>query len=189
VITTSDFKKGLRILIEGDPYTILESIVQTPSARGASSLAKVKVRNLKTGQVFDRTFRTGEKFPEPDLERRPLQYLYGTGEHRVFLDMQSFEQIEVTDEELGDDARFLSDGLELKALFFEDAILELELPATMEFEVVDVEPGSRGDTVHGGATKPAVLNNGLKVAVPLFIQPGERIRVSTKDGKFAERAK
>ena len=189
MITTSDFKKGLRVLIEGDPYTIIESIVQTPSARGASSLAKVKVRNLKTGQVFDRTFRTGERFEEPDLERRNLQYLYSDGEHRVFMDMESFEQFHVADKDLGDDARFLYDGLELKALFFDNAILELELPATLEYEIVDVEPGTRGDTAHGSPTKPAVMSNGLRVHVPLFVQQGERIRVSTKDGKFSERAK
>lgn len=189
MITTSEFKRGLRILIDGDPYTIIDCYVQTPSARGASSLAKVKVRNLKTGQVFDKTFRTGEKFDEPDLERRPLQYLYGDGENRVFLDMESFEQVTATDEDLGDQARFLFDGMELKALFFEGAILELELPASLEFEVVEVEPGTRGDTAHGGVTKPAVLNNGLKVGVPLFVQQGERIRVSTETGRFVERVK
>jgi translation elongation factor P/translation initiation factor 5A len=93
MITTSEFKRGLRILIDGDPYTILETMVQTPSARGASSLAKIKCRNLRTGQVFDKTIRTGEKFEEPDLERRPLQYLYSDGESRVFLDMESYEQV------------------------------------------------------------------------------------------------
>ena len=113
MITTADFKKGLRILVDGDPYTIMESIIQTPSARGASSLAKVKIRNLRTGQVFDKTFRTGEKFDEPDLERRPLQYLYSDGEQRIFLDMESYEQVGVTDEDLGDDARYLSDGMEI----------------------------------------------------------------------------
>jgi elongation factor P len=189
MITTSDFKRGLRILIEGDPYTILDTFVQTPSARGASSLAKVKVRNLKTGQVFDKTFRTGEKFDEPDLERRPLQYLYFDGEHRVFLDQDSYEQVLATDDDLGDDARFLYDGMELKALFFEGAILGLELPATLEYEVVDVEPGTRGDTARGSVTKPAVMNNGLRVQVPLFVQMGERIRVSTADGRFAERVR
>lgn len=189
MITPSEFKKGLRILVDGDPYTIMQTVIETPSARGASSLAKVKIRNLRTGQVFDKTFRTSEKFDEPDLERRPLQYLYHDGEQRIFLDMESYEQVGVTDEDLGDDGRYLSDGMELKALFFEGRILELELPATLDYEVVEVEPGTKGDTAHGGATKPAILSNGLHVAVPLFIQVGERIRVSTKDGKFSERVK
>ncbi len=187
MVTTSEFKRGLRILIDGDPYTILDTMVQTPSARGASSLAKVKVRNMLTGQVFDKTFRTGERFEEPDLERRMVQYLYDDAEHRVFMDMESYDQIMVTPEELGDDGRFLSENLEVRALFFEGRVLELELPAALEFEVVEVEPGSRGDTAHGGVMRPAVLNNGLHVYVPLFVDVGQRIRVSTKDGKFVER--
>ena len=189
MITTSDFKKGLRILIDGDPYTILECIVQTPSARGASSLAKIKARNLRTGQVFDKTIRTGEKFDEPDLERRPLQYLYNDGENLVFMDQGTYDQVMVTPEELGDDAQYLFENMELKALFFEGRILELELPASLEYDIVDVEPGTRGDTAHGGVTKPAVLSNGMKVQVPLFVKPGERIRVSTRDCKFVERVR
>jgi elongation factor P len=189
MVTTSDFKRGLRILIEGDPYTILDTMVQTPSARGASSLAKIKVRNMRTGQVFDKTFRTGERFDEPDLERRQIQYLYDDGEHRVFMDMESYDQIHVTPEELGEDARFLCENMEVRALFFDGRVLELELPASLEYEIVDVEPGTRGDTAHGGVTKPAILNNGLKVQVPLFVEQGERIRVATKDGKFVERVR
>lgn len=189
MVTTSDFKRGLRILIDGDPYTILDTMIQTPSARGASSLAKIKARNMRTGQVFDKTFRTGERFDEPDLERRTIQYLYDDAEHRVFLDMESFDQVHVTPQELGDDGRFLYENMEVRALFFEGRVLELELPAALEYEVVEVEPGSRGDTAHGGVTKPAVLGNGLRVQVPLFVEAGERIRVSTKDGKFVERVR
>jgi elongation factor P len=189
MITTSDFKKGARILIDGDPYAIMETQTQTPSARGAATLVKVKVRNLKSGQVFDKSFKSGEKFKEPDLEKKGVQFLYDEGEALVFMDMVSYDQFTVPKEELGDKALYLTDGMELKAMFFEGSILDLDLPPTVEFEVVEVEPGTKGDTVQGSATKPATLSNGMRVQVPLYIETGEVIRISTKDGKFSERAK
>jgi elongation factor P len=187
MLTTADFKKGVRILIEGDPYVIMETTTQTPSARGAATLVKAKVRNLRTDQVFDRSFKAGEKFNEPDLDKRPLQYLYDDGEALVFMDQTSFEQFPLRKDELGDKAAYVVDGLEVKAIFFEGKVLDLELPQTVELEVVEVEPGTRGDTVQGSATKPATLSNGLRVQVPLYIKENDHIRVSTKDGKFSER--
>ncbi|MBN2497641.1 MAG: elongation factor P [Deltaproteobacteria bacterium] len=189
MLSTSDFKKGLRILLDGDPYVIMETKTQTPSARGAATLVKAKVRNLRTDQVFDKSFKSGEKFDEPDLEKRAVQYLYDEGDTLVFMDGDSYEQVRVPKEELGDKAAFMQDGLECKALFFEGRMLDLELPQTLEFEVVEVEPGTKGDTVQGSATKPATLANGMRVQVPLYIKQGDVIRVSTKDGRFAERVR
>ena len=189
MITTSDFKKGIRILIDGDPYVIMETQTQTPSARGAATLVKIKIRNLKTDQVFDKSFKSGEKFKEPDLEKKGVQFLYDEGEALVFMDMVSYDQFSVAKQDLGEQARFLVDGMELKAMFFEGSILGLDLPATVDFEVIEVEPGTKGDTVQGSATKPATLANGMRVQVPLYIETGEVIRISTKDGKFSERAK
>jgi elongation factor P len=187
MISTSDFKKGVRVLIDGDPYVVMESNTQTPSARGAATLVKVKVRNLRTDQVFDKSFKSGEKFEEPDLEKRALQYLYDEGDNLVFMDATTYEQMHVTRESLGEKAEYLIDSLEVKALFFEGKILDVELPQFVELSVVEVEPGTKGDTVQGSATKPATLANGLRVQVPLYIRNGDIIRVSTKDGKFAER--
>ncbi len=189
MITTSDFKKGARILIDGDPYTIMETQTQSPSARGAATLVKVKVRNLKTGQVFDKSFKSGEKFKQPDLEKKSVQYLYDEGEALVFMDMTTSDQFNVQKENLGEKASYVTDGLECKAMFFEGKLLDLELPLTVEFEVTEVEPGTRGDTVQGSATKPATLSNGLRVQVPLYIETGSVIRISTKDGTFSERVR
>ncbi len=189
MISTADFKKGARILIDGDPYLIMETQTQTPSARGAATLVKIKIRNMRTGQVFDRTFKAGEKFHEPDLEKKGVQFLYAEGEDSfVFMDLVTYEQFNLSREDLGEQAYYLTDGLEMKAMFFEGKILDLELPAAVELKVVEAEAGTKGDTVTGGATKGALLSNGLKIQVPLFIQTGDVVRVSTKTGKFMERA-
>lgn len=187
MLTTSDFKKGVRILIDGNPYVIMDTQTQSPSARGAATLVKVKVRNIKTDQVFDKSYKSGEKFNEPDLDKRNLQYLYNESKQLVFMDLNSYEQLHVNQSELGDKAAYLTDNLEVKALFFDGQILDIELPVNVELEVLEVEPGTKGDTVQGSATKPATLENGLKVQVPLYIKTGDRIRVATKDGRFTER--
>jgi elongation factor P len=165
----------------------MDTQTQSPSARGAATLVKAKVRNLRTDQVFDKSFKSGEKFNEPDLDKRNLQYLYNEGEQLVFMDLTSYEQINLARTELGNKAAYLMDNLEVKALFFDGRILDIELPQSVELEVAEVEPGTKGDTVQGSATKPATLENGLKVQVPLYIKTGDRIRVATKDGRFAER--
>ena len=152
-------------------------------------MVKVKVRNLKTDQVFDKSFKSGEKFHEPDLEKKGIQFLYDEGDGLVFMDMVSYDQFTLRKEDIGEKASYVTDGMECKALFFEGKVLDLELPPTVDFEVVEVEPGTKGDTVQGSATKPATLSNGLRVQVPLYIESGDVIRISTKDGKFAERAK
>lgn len=189
MISTADFKKGVRVLLEGDPYTIMDTRSQTPSARGAATLVKIKVRNLRTDQVLDMTFKSGERFHQPDLDNRGLQYLYQEGDDLVFMDLDSYEQVYVRREDIEEQAAYLSENMELKGLFFEGKLLDLDLPAMVELTIVECDPGARGDTAHGNVTKRAVLDNGLEVQVPLFIENGERIRVSTKDGKFAERAK
>lgn len=189
MISTSDFKKGTYVLLDGDPYVIMDTQTQTPSARGAATLVKIKARNLRTDQVFDKSFKSGEKFEEPDLEKKNVQFLYDDGDGLVFMDMVTFDQFTIRKEEMQEKARYVTDGLECKALFFSGKVLDLELPVTVEFEVTEVEPGTRGDTVQGSATKPATLANGLRVQVPLYIESGDLIRVSTKDGKFSERVK
>jgi elongation factor P len=189
MLTTADFKKGLRILLEGDPYVILETQTHAPTARGGNTLIKVKVRNLRTNQILDRNFKSGERLEQPDVEKKTLQYLYLDGADLVFMDTESYEQIQVSKEILGEGAEWLSDGLLVKALFFEGKLLDLELPLWVEFKVTGVEPGTKGDTVSGTATKGATLSNGKAVQVPLFIKQGDLVRICPKDGKFVERAR
>lgn len=189
MISTADFKKGLRILLDGDPYTIIDTNTQTPSARGAATLVKSKLRNLRTDQVFDKTFRAGEKFEEPDLERRTLQYLYDTGEALAFMDMESYEQFEVPAGEIGDDKNYLTEGKEFKALFFEGKLLGLDLPSHMDFEIIECEPGTRGDTARGVVLKGAVISTGMPIQVPLHIKTGDKVKIDTRTGEFVERSK
>ena len=189
MIATSEFKKGVRLSIDGDPFVILETQTHAPTARGGNTLLKIKVRNLRTGQVLDKSIRAGERFEQPDVERRSLQYLYADGDALVFMDTASYDQLSVPAQTLGERVRLLSDGLQVKALFFEGRVLDLELPLTVEFAVTEVEPGTKGDTVAGSATKGARLSNGMQVQVPLFIKAGDVIRLYTADGRFAERAR
>jgi elongation factor P len=190
MISTTDFKKGARILFEGEPYVIMEYSIQTPSARGASALCKAKVRNLKTGRVFSKSWKAGERFEEPDIDRRKVQYLYDDGEALVFMDTSTYEQLFVQGEELGDAKAYLVDNLELSLVFFEGAVIGVELPPTMDFEVDETdEAASPGDTAKGAATKPAVLTNGLRVQVPLYVRNGMFVRIATDDGRYMERVK
>jgi len=187
MISASELKKGSRLVIDGDPYSVLAAQTQTPSARGAASLVKVKVRNLRTDQVLDKSYKTDERFEEPDLERKPFQFLYEDGEQLVFMDQTTFDQLYVTRDELGDAALYLVDNLELKLIFYNGKLLDVELPTTIELVVDTVEPVTRGDTARGTVLKPASLTNGMRVMVPQYVKEGDRIRVSTKDGSFAER--
>jgi len=187
MVFASDLRKGSRLVIDGDPYTVLAAQTQTPSARGAASLVKLKVRNLRTDQVLDKSYKTDERFDEPDLERKPFQYLYDDGEQLVFMDQTTFDQLYVTRDELGEAAAYLIDNLELKLVFYNGKLLDVELPVTIELQVDTVEPVTRGDTARGTVLKPATLTNGMRVMVPQYVKEGDRIRVSTKDGSFAER--
>ncbi len=188
MLTTADFKKGLRILMEGEPYLIMEYSVQTPSARGASTLVRTKLRNIVTGAVFDRTFKAGEKFDEPDVAFRQVQFLYRDEDSCNFMDTGSYEQFSLTPEQLADALPWLSEGLEMRAALFNGRVVNVELPAFVEAEVEMVGGGSRGDTASGRNLKDAVLANGVTVKVPLFVEIGDRIVVDTRTGEFSRRA-
>lgn len=193
MITTGDFKKGLRIELDGAPWTIVTTNTQTPSARGAATLVKVRLRNVLTGQILDRTYKSGEKFTEPDLQFRPSQFLYsvpdGAGQTHHFMDSASYDQFERIDDDLGCDPAYLSEGLEVKAVVYNDRVCGVELPQFVELEVVEVAPGSRGDTASGGVTTAAQTTTGLTIQVPLFVNVADRIRVDTTSGTFKDRVK
>ena len=187
MIATSDFKKGLRILIDREPYEVMDYTVQTPTARGSATLVRTKVRNILSGAVFDKTFKSGEKFDEPDLVQRPIQFLYRDGTDLHFMDLESYEQFHLTGEQAGDHAQWLTDGASLRSIVFNGSVAGIELPQFMEFDIETTEPAVRGDTASGRVMKDATLATGTVVKVPLYMEAGERILVSTQTGEFVRR--
>ncbi|MCA9561216.1 MAG: elongation factor P [Myxococcales bacterium] len=191
MLTTSDFRKGVRVEIDGQPWTIVSVATQSPSARGAATLVKARLRNVLSGQISDRTFKSGEKFKEPDLQHRPAQYLYSAPEDEGsvyhFMDAANYEQFELRDDDLGDDAQWLVENLEVRAVVFNDRVVGIELPQFVEMELESVEPGSKGDTASGGVTTTATTTTGIRVQVPLYIQAGDRVRIDTGTGSFKDR--
>lgn len=189
MISTGDFKRGLRILVEGDPYVILDVHVQSPSARGASSLSKLKVRNLRTGQVFDKTFRGGDKVEEPDLELRPVQFLYKDDDGFHFMDAQSYDQFTLSPDDLGDSSGYLRDGLDgIRSVVFNGKVISVDLPQTVVLRVTETQPAMKGATAQA-QTKPATLETGLVIQVPSYLESDELVLVDTRDGRFMSRAK
>jgi elongation factor P len=189
MISTGDFKRGLRILVDGDPWVILDVHVQSPSARGASSLSKIKVRNLRTGQVLDKTFRGGDKVEEPDLELRAVQFLYRDADGFHFMDTGSYEQFALGAGDLGDAAGYLTDGLDgIRSVVFNGKVISVDLPNTVVLKVEQTDPALKGATAQA-QTKPATLETGLVVQVPSYLESGETIVVDTRDARFVSRAK
>lgn len=193
MLTTGDFKKGLRIELDGAPWTVVTTNTQSPSARGAATLVKVRLRNVLDGSVSDRTFRSGEKFQAPDLQFRPAQYLYSEreGEETVFhfMDQGNYEQFFLRDDDLGDDAQWLVDQLEVRAVVYNDRVVGIELPQFVEMVLDSVEPGSRGDTASGSVTTAATTVTGVRVQVPLYINAGDVVRIDTGTGGFKDRVR
>jgi elongation factor P len=189
MVNASDFKRAQRILIEGDPYVILDVRFQSPSARGASTLVKVKVRNLRTGNVFDRTFKASDKVEEPDLELRPVQYLYQDAEGFHFMDTASYEQFALTLDEVGEDAGYLTDGLAgIRSVVFNGRVMSIALPQTVVLHISETQPVIKGATAQA-QTKAATLETGLVIQVPPYLESGEAIQVDTREGRFISRAK
>ena len=191
MISTHDFKKGARLELDGFPWAIVSTNTQTPSARGAATLVKVRLKNILTGQVSDRTFKSGEKFQEPDLDMRPSQYLYsapdGPDTIYYFMDTANYEQFELRNEHLGDMRRWLTENLEVTAVSYNGVVVGVELPQFIVLEVDRVEPGSRGDTASGAVTTTAHTTTGIRVQVPLFVKSGDQIRIDTTTGTFKDR--
>ncbi len=183
---TSNIRKGLKIEIDGDPYIIIEFQFVKPGKGNA--FTRTKIRNMVTGAVLERTWRSGEKLKEAMLDERTLQFLYHDEAGYHFMDLNSYEQTAMTAEEVGEEARFLLENLEMTVLFFHGKPLSLSLPNFVELEVVDTEPGLKGDTVTGGR-KPATMNTGAVINVPLFIERGERLKIDTRTGEYVERVK
>jgi elongation factor P len=189
VITTADFKRGLRILLDGDPYVILDVHAQSPSARGAATITKLKVRNLRTAAVFERSFRGNERLEQPDMEYRAVQFLYKDDEGFHFMDVASYDQIQLTADEIGDGAGFLKDGLEdIRSVVFNGRVISIDLPNTVVLRVMETAPSIKGGTAQA-QTKPALLETGISIQVPAYMEPDEDIIVDTRDARFISRAK
>ncbi|MDQ7031688.1 MAG: elongation factor P [Desulfonauticus sp.] len=184
MLSTTDFRRGLKIEIDGTPYEILEFLHVKPGKGGA--FVRTKLKNLLNGSIIDETFRAGEKFEKPDLETRVYQYLYKEQDNLIFMDMTTYEQIQVSQDVFGNKGNFLKEGEEVKVLVYKNNPLDLDLPASVVLKVVETEPGIKGDTV-SGATKPATLETGLVVQVPLFIAEGDLVKVDTRSGEYIGR--
>lgn len=188
LIDAIDIKRKDYFEFEGAPYHCLDVTVSTPTARGGQTLVRLKMRNLITRAVFDKTFKASDKFKEPDLQMVPASFLYSDGDGSHFMDQETFETVTLSEEMIGDAMDFLVDGTIIQLTKFNGNPIGLELPQQVELEVTYTEPGARGDTASGNVTKSAKLETGIEIRVPLFIKQGEKIKVSTETREFAGRA-
>jgi len=170
------------------PYHCLDVEISKPTARGGQTLVRIKMRNLLTRAVFDRTFKAGDKFKEPDLEEITASFLYADSGGFHFMDQETFETLTLGSNMIGDDRQLLVDNVLVQVRKYNGAPIGLEFPPHVELTVVSTEPGARGDTASGNVTKLAVLETGLEIRVPLFIKDGEKVKVHTETREFAGRA-
>jgi elongation factor P len=189
LIGANELKRKLLITVEGQPYTVVEVFFASPSARGASTMVRTKLRHLITNAVLEKSFKTNEKFEEPDVELNPATFLYADGDGYHFMDDESYEQFTLGEDQLGDDRLYLKENLTLQVRKYNGEPISMQLPAAVDLAVTETEPGVRGDSASGGTTKSATLETGLQVRVPLFIKEGEVVRVNTQTGEFVSRAK
>lgn len=187
MISAGDFRKGTKFLYNGDPHVVVGFQHVKPGKGGA--FMRTKMRNMITGSIYEETFRTEEKFEVPDLKYRPMQYLYKDGNEYHFMDQESYDQVTLNKEQLEELEDLLKEETVYTILYFEDKPIDVTAPLFMELKIVEAQPGVRGDTAQGGATKPAVLETGLKVQVPLFVEEGDYIKLDTRDKRYIERIK
>lgn len=186
MISTNEFKTGMTIEIDGNLWNIVDFLHVKPGK--GSAFVKTKLKNVESGSVLERTFRAGEKFPRAILDRREMQYLYMSGDNEYsFMDTESFDQITLTKEQIGDGIKYLKENMLLNVLKHGDKVIGVDLPNVVELEVVDTPPGEKGNTAQGG-TKPATLETGAIVNVPFFVNNGDKLRVDTRTNTYLERA-
>jgi elongation factor P len=188
LIDAIDVKRKMFVEFENAPFCCLESDISTPTARGGQTLVRLKMRNMLTRAVFDKTFKASDKFKEPDLQTVDASYLYSDGDGSYFLDQESFETLSLNGEIVGDALDLLVEGVMIQIDKYNGNPIGLQLPQQVELTVTYTEPGVRGDTAGGSVTKPAKVETGIEVRVPMFIKEGERIKVYTETREFAGRA-
>ena len=182
--STTDFRKGLKIEIDGTPFEIIEFQHFKPGKGGA--MVRTKLRNILNGRVLDNTFRSGEKVERPNLESRDMQFLYHEGEQLVFMDMTTYDQMHMDAEATDGKANYLKDGQECRVLLYNEKPLDIEIPASLVLEVTETEPGAKGVTV-SNVTKPATLETGVVIQVPIFVNIGDRVKVDTRTNGYLGR--
>jgi elongation factor P len=186
VYETSDIRKGLKLELDGDPWVVVDFQFVKPGKGNA--FTRCRVKNMITGAVLDKTWKSGEKLKPATMAERPMQYMYKDESGFHFMDQESYEQVALTREEVGDEANYLLENSTVAVLLFNDRPISISLPNFVELEVVETDPGVRGDTATGGR-KPATLATGAVIQVPLFIERGETLRIDTRTGEYVERVK
>jgi elongation factor P len=184
--STSDFRKGLKVEINGEPFTIVDFLHVKPGKGGA--FVRTTLKSLATGNVIDRTFRSGEKIDKPDLEERQMQFLYESDGEFHFMDSESYEQLFLNEVQLGDAKNYLQENVNVAVLFHNGRPMGVEAPLFVELAVTHAEPGLKGDTA-AGATKPVTLETGMTVQAPLFVNEGDVLKIDTRTGKYVERVR
>lgn len=182
--STTDFRKGLKIELDGVPYEIVDFQHFKPGKGGA--MVRTKLRNILNGRTADNTFRSGEKVDRPNLETRDMQFLYHEGDDLIFMDMTTYEQLHMSEENTGGKAGFLKDGQECRVLLYNEKPLDIDIPVSLVLKITHTEPGAKGDTV-SNVTKPATLETGLVVQVPIFVNEGDMIKVDTRTKEYLGR--
>ena len=185
-VSTTEFRNGLKIEIDGEPYVIVEFQHVKPGKGGA--FVRTKIKSLRSGNVIDRTYRSGEKVDVPELEEKTMQYLYSADKDRVFMDTTNYEQISLSEQQLGDSINYLKENMEIKVLYYKGQPINIEVPMFVELAIAKTDPGVRGDTASGGS-KPATLETGAVVKVPFYLNEGDHIKIDTRTGTFIERVK
>ncbi len=186
VIVTNEFRNGSRLEVEGEPYIIVEFQHVKPGKGG--SFVRTRLKSLKSGSVIDRTFRSGEKFDEPDIEEKTMQFLYAEGSDYIFMDTENYEQLALSKQELGDRVLYLKEQMVANILYYRGKAITVDLPLFVELKIAETDPARKGDTASGGS-KPAKLETGAIVKVPFHLQEGDIIKVDTRTGDYIERVK
>ena len=184
MISSNDFRTGVSIELEGSVWRVIEFLHVKPGK--GSAFVRTKLKNVQTGSVVEKTFRAGETVPQANLEKKVMQHTYREGEDLVFMDMETYEEVRMSEKQVGDRVKYLKEEMEVNVISWNEQILEVELPNSVVLEITQTDPGVKGDTATGG-TKPAIVETGAQVMVPLFISIGERIKIDTRNDTYLGR--
>ncbi|NCO74327.1 MAG: elongation factor P [Cyanobacteria bacterium] len=184
MISSNDFRPGVSIELDGSVWRVVEFLHVKPGK--GSAFVRTKLKNAQSGNVMEKTFRAGETVPQANLEKITMQHTYKEGDQFVFMDMETFEEVRLSEAQVGDRAKFLKEEMEVNVLFWNTTVLDIELPTSVILEIIETDPGVKGDTATGG-TKPAIVETGAQIMVPLFVTIGEKIKVDTRNGSYLGR--